>query len=233
LARFALIHGGWHGPWVWDKITPLLIAHGHEVVTPEIRVDEPGTWVEDGEKLDAELRDRIAETVLVGHSSGGRWAALVAAKRTPKLVVYIAPATPLAKIPEGMPDRVKPGVDEAVAYDDQDRDYLPEEAAVGWFYGRLDEETARWAAARLLHDTDRGSDFPLESVPDVPSAYIYGTEDEIFTSEGMEWSARHIFGVEPIAIPTGHTPQLEAPELVANLLCELAESRRGLGLSGP
>jgi len=39
----------------------------------------------------------------------------------------------------------------------------------------------------------------------------------------MEWSARHIFGVEPIAIPTGHTPQLEAPELLVILLCELAE----------
>jgi len=94
---------------------------------------------------------------------------------------------------------------------------------VDWFYGRIDKETARWAAAQLLHDTVRGSEFPLQSVPDVPSAYIYGTEDEIFTSESMDWSARNIFGVEPIAIPTGHTPQLEAPELLVDLLCELAE----------
>lgn len=201
----------------------MLTARGHEVVTPEIRVDEPGTWVEDGERLEAELRDGIEDTVLVGHSSGGRWAAMVAAKHTPKLLIYIAPATPLAKIPEGMPDRVKPTVDEVVVYDDQDRDYLPLEAAVNWFYGRIDKETARWAAAQLLHDTDRGSEFPLESVPDVPSAYIYGTEDEVFTSESMDWSARNIFGVEPIAIPTGHTPQLEAPELLVDLLCELAE----------
>ena len=231
MALFALIHGGWHGPWVWDKVAPLLTARGHEVVTPEIRVDEPGTWVEDGEKLEAELRDGIEDTVLVGHSAGGRWAAMVAAKHTPKLLIYIAPATPLAKIPEGMPDRVKPTVDEVVAYDDQDRDYLPLEAAVNWFYGRIGKETARWAAAQLLHDTDRGSEFPLESVPDVPSAYIYGTEDEIFTSESMDWSARNIFGVEPIAIPTGHTPQLEAPELLANLLCELAEQSLTAGRS--
>jgi pimeloyl-ACP methyl ester carboxylesterase len=224
VARFALIHGGWHGPWVWDKVTPLLTARSHEVITPEIRVDEPGTWAEDGAQLEAELRDRIAETVLVGHSSGGRWAALVAAKHTPKLVIYIAPATPLAKPPEAMPTRVRPEVDDFVRYDDQDRDYMEFEDAVRWFYGRVDEETARWAAARLLHDTDRGNDFPLESVPDVPSAYIYGTEDEIFTTESMEWSAREIFGVEPIAIPTGHTPQLEAPELLADLLSELAES---------
>jgi pimeloyl-ACP methyl ester carboxylesterase len=223
LALFALIHGGWHGPWVWDKVTPLLTARGHEVVTPTIAVDEPGTWAADGEALEAELRDRIAETVLVGHSAGGRWAALVAAKSRPKLVIYVAPSNPVAEPTEGMPERMKPEIDEIVKYDDQDRDYMDVEDAVKWFYGRLDEETARWAAARLLHDTDRGDDFPLEGPPDVPSAYIYGTEDEVFTSEGMEWSARHIFGVEPIAIPTGHTPQLEAPELLANLLCEHAE----------
>jgi pimeloyl-ACP methyl ester carboxylesterase len=121
-----------------------------------------------------------------------------------------------------MPERTKPEIEDVVKYDDLDRDYMEVDDAVKWFYGRIDEETARWAAARLLHDTDRG-DFPLEAPPDVHSAYIYGTEDEIFTSEAMEWTARHIFGVEPIAIPTGHTPQLEAPELLANLLCELAE----------
>jgi pimeloyl-ACP methyl ester carboxylesterase len=210
---------------VWDKVTPLLTARGHDVVTPRIAVDEPGTWAADGEALAAELREGIAETVLVGHSSGGRWAALVAAKHRPKLVIYVAPANPVAKQPDGIPARVRPEIEDVVAYDDQDRDYLPVEGAVTWFYGRIDEETARWAAARLLHDTDRG-DFPLAAAPDVPSAYIYGTEDEVFTSEGMEWSARNIFGVEPVAMPTGHTPQLEAPELLVNLLCELADESR-------
>ena len=185
-------------------------------------MDEPGTWAADGEALEAELRERIAETILVGHSAGGRWAALVAARRKPRLVIYIAPANPVAESPEGMPERTKPEIDDVVKYDDQNRDYLDVEGAVEWFYGRVDEETARWAAARLLHDTDRG-DFPLQAPPEVPSAYIYGTEDEVFTTESMEWSARHIFGVEPIAIPTGHSPQLEAPELLTNLLCELAE----------
>jgi pimeloyl-ACP methyl ester carboxylesterase len=200
----------------------VLTARGHEVATPKIAVDEPGTWAADGEALEAELRDRIDETVLVGRSAGGRWAALVAAKSRPKLVIYIAPSNPVAEPPEGMPERTKPEIEDVVKYDDLDRDYMEVDDAVKWFYGRIDEETARWAAARLLHDTDRG-DFPLEAPPDVHSAYIYGTEDEIFTSEAMEWTARHIFGVEPIAIPTGHTPQLEAPELLANLLCELAE----------
>ena len=78
-------------------------------------------------------------------------------------MIYVAPANPVAKSPEGMPERVKSEIEDVVRYDDQDRDYLEVEDAVRWFYGRIDEETAPVAAAaNLLHDTDRG-DFPLEA----------------------------------------------------------------------
>ncbi len=30
------IHGGWHGSWVWTKLTPLLIAQGFRVHTPTL-----------------------------------------------------------------------------------------------------------------------------------------------------------------------------------------------------
>ncbi len=33
-ATFVLIHGAWHGGWCWKKVTPLLIAAGHDVYTP-------------------------------------------------------------------------------------------------------------------------------------------------------------------------------------------------------
>ncbi|MDX6369340.1 MAG: hypothetical protein QOG93_842 [Gaiellaceae bacterium] len=42
---------------------------------------------------------------------------------------------------------------------------------------------------------------------------------------GMLWSAKHVFGVNPIAIETGHTPQLETPKELADLLEELAAGR--------
>jgi pimeloyl-ACP methyl ester carboxylesterase len=58
--------------------------------------------------------------------------------------------------------------------------------------------------------------------PPVPSAFVYARHDEVFTTEGMVWAARQVFGVEPIEIETGHTPQLEAPNDLADLLERLA-----------
>lgn len=31
---FVLLHGAWHGGWVWQHVTPLLRAAGHEVHSP-------------------------------------------------------------------------------------------------------------------------------------------------------------------------------------------------------
>jgi hypothetical protein len=36
VATFALVHGAWHGPWSWERVTGLLGEHGHEVVVPDL-----------------------------------------------------------------------------------------------------------------------------------------------------------------------------------------------------
>jgi pimeloyl-ACP methyl ester carboxylesterase len=30
------VHGAWHGAWCWQKLIPLLEAHGHRVVAPDL-----------------------------------------------------------------------------------------------------------------------------------------------------------------------------------------------------
>jgi pimeloyl-ACP methyl ester carboxylesterase len=62
------------------------------------------------------------------------------------------------------------------------------------------------------------SPYPLEAPPSLPSLYIYTTEDETFTPEFRRWTARHIFGVEPIEMAGGHFPMLEKPSELADLL---------------
>jgi hypothetical protein len=34
MTTFVLVHGGWHGGWCWRRVTPLLLAQGHDVHTP-------------------------------------------------------------------------------------------------------------------------------------------------------------------------------------------------------
>jgi hypothetical protein len=31
---FVLVHGAWHGAWCWQRVVPLLEAHGHRVEAP-------------------------------------------------------------------------------------------------------------------------------------------------------------------------------------------------------
>ena len=31
-----LVHGAWHGGWVWQRLRPLLEAHGHRVAAPTL-----------------------------------------------------------------------------------------------------------------------------------------------------------------------------------------------------
>jgi pimeloyl-ACP methyl ester carboxylesterase len=87
-------------------------------------------------------------------------------------------------------------------------------------YPRLPAELAEAAAAQLRYQADPGR-FPLAGPPDVPSAYIYATDDEIFTPESRRWAAEKVFGLEPIERVGGHFPMLELAEALADLLCDL------------
>jgi hypothetical protein len=52
---FVLVHGSWHGPWVWEHVGAVLRDRGHEVVAPALPTDELGTTWQDyaDEILDA------------------------------------------------------------------------------------------------------------------------------------------------------------------------------------
>ena len=75
-----LVHGGWHGGWVWDDVAAHLRARGHTVFAPSLTglaershliasVDGPDTHVEDIVRI-IEF-NRLDDVILVGHSYGG------------------------------------------------------------------------------------------------------------------------------------------------------------------
>jgi pimeloyl-ACP methyl ester carboxylesterase len=222
VARFVLVHGSWHGAWVWDPVGDELRGRGHEAVAPELPIDDvKATWQNYADHVIEAVGGCAGETVVVGHSAGAIPVAIAASQAAPRLTVYLTPSNPARELPPGRPERFKPEIDAVIKYDDQGRDYLDAEDAVSLFYPRLDQSTAQWAASRLRPQADTG-DVPLDRPPPVASVFVYALHDEVFTTEGMVWSAKHVFGVNPIAIDTGHTPQLEAPKELADLLEKLA-----------
>lgn len=75
---YVLIAGAWHGAWCWDKVTPLLEAQGHRVLTPELpgtgrdRTDPASVTLETWARFVADVIAGEPQTVtLVGHSRGG------------------------------------------------------------------------------------------------------------------------------------------------------------------
>jgi pimeloyl-ACP methyl ester carboxylesterase len=80
MATFVLVHGGWHGGWCWQKVTPFLEAAGHQVYAPTLTgLAERASELSPEVGLDTHIQDIVGllvdqdlqEVVLVGHSYGG------------------------------------------------------------------------------------------------------------------------------------------------------------------
>lgn len=80
MATYVLVHGAWHGGWCWQRVTPDLIAQGHEVFTPCLTgVGESAHLASPSIGVETHIKDIIGliekndleQVILVGHSYGG------------------------------------------------------------------------------------------------------------------------------------------------------------------
>jgi len=96
MSTFVLVHGAWHGGWVWDKVATLLRQRGHVVHAPDL----PGHGSDKtpvGRVTLQVYADRVCEVMdscpepafLVGHSMGGV-AISQAAEQRPDRVAALA-----------------------------------------------------------------------------------------------------------------------------------------------
>src|SRR3954471_5708155 len=97
---FLLVHGAWHGGWCWRKLTPLLRAAGHQVLTPTLTgLGDRAHLLSAEVDLTTHIQDVSAvleyedlrDVVLVGHSYAGMVIAGVAEKARARLeqLVYL------------------------------------------------------------------------------------------------------------------------------------------------
>ena len=89
MTTFALVHGGWHGAWCWDLLTPLLEEAGHGVVTMDLPAGDGSATFDTYADVVCAAIDGCDDVVLVGHAMNGSAAALVAARRPVRHVVYL------------------------------------------------------------------------------------------------------------------------------------------------
>ena len=81
MSTFVLLHGAWHGGWVWQRVAPGLRAAGHDVLAPTLTgVSDRAHLLHPQVGLSTHVQDVVAlleahdarDVVLAGHSYAGQ-----------------------------------------------------------------------------------------------------------------------------------------------------------------
>jgi pimeloyl-ACP methyl ester carboxylesterase len=232
-ATVVLVHGAWHGAWCWEKVVALLDDAG----VRSIAVDLPGHGANREPLSDlsgdaAALRgvlDGIDRAVVCGHSYGGAVVSEGAAEHPAvEHLVFLtafplAPGESLTSAAAGAvaPDDGRSDLGPAMRFHD-DAMTLDPELAVTALYADCPDGDAVDAAARLGPEKrfDQGNVATRAAWQLTPSTYVVCTEDRAVTPALQRALARRC--TTSVEWPTSHSPFLSRPELVADLLVELA-----------
>ena len=224
MATFCLIHGAWHEPSCWDELTPRLKERGNQVVVPDLPLQDPEAGFDQRIRPALEAVDGVdGPLVIVGHSQGTAYSALVAAAKPDALLVHLCPRLGGFEPPPGAPEMFRQGI----PFPETRPDGLSiwdEEIAIRALYGRVPSPRAGMLAGRLRPMAMPEEEYPLDGPPGNRAVLIYAAEDELFEPAWERFMASEVLGVEPIEIPGGHFPMAEDPEALAEILDRVARA---------
>jgi pimeloyl-ACP methyl ester carboxylesterase len=227
MSLFCLVHGAFLGAWCWDLLIPELEARGHEAVAMDLPLEDPDAGaVRYAEEVLQALQGAGDDVVLVGHSMSGLFIPIVANQRAVRKLVYLAAGIP--KVGTSVVDRVLHG-NESDMFNPAhlNKDPSKDEAvAIEILFHDCKPEVAHWAISKLRHQASRvvfAEISPIQAMPDIESAYIVCTEDRTVDPAWSKRTARELLGVEAIALPSGHCPQISRPVHLAEVLTSLTK----------
>lgn len=226
MATFVLLHGAYQGGWIWQRVTPYLLAAGHRVHAPTLdgcaerrHALRPGIDTESQAAEVAEMLffEDLRDIVLVGTSCGGMVAARVA-ETTRDRIGRLVFADALALFDgETVADHVKRpnAVTTALATGPS-----PEDAANRMF-ASLDDATRAWALARYTPHPVAAMAAPVR----LPSfwrqdwnASVIWCRQSANPPLAHQKRAAETLHARWHELDTGHYPMLTEPEALAALI---------------
>jgi pimeloyl-ACP methyl ester carboxylesterase len=217
-----LVHGAFHDGWCWDLVRQQL----DERDVANRALDLPFTGLAGDADAVAQLLDEIdGPVVLMGHSYGGMVISRAASGREDVAhLVYLCAvqvgedvdlATALATSDELM---------SAIAHGDDGAMSVDPAVAPAVFYHDCDDELTATAVSHLrgmgLGVVQEETDPPPAAWKQIESTYVVCTDDRTIAPDSqrkMATNAQHV-----VEWDTSHSPMLSRPELVADLLAQLA-----------
>jgi pimeloyl-ACP methyl ester carboxylesterase len=237
MATYVLVHGGGHGGWCWQRVTPILRGAGHDVHTPTLTgVGERAHLLATDTDLDTHITDVTAllrceglhDVILVGHSYGGMVITGVADRalgRVGQLVYLDAPrprdGEALADLARGamaalrQAGRVVDGVELVL---------FPGDGPLG-YYGVTDPDDVAWMRPRLTPHPWKSFAQPLRlvnqaAVDALPRTNLNCTPTMSARDEPVR---RRALDADRVwEIDTGHDLMVTEPQAVAEMLLRLA-----------
>ncbi len=229
-----MIHGAWHGGWCFDALRPLLGSAGHRLIAPTLPGMGSGDatlagWADFAADL---AREQAAPVILCGHSRGGIVIS-EAAERAPEAIAALVYITAFL-LPSGrsfveevgahprdpaFQNALRPTPDGAALMIDP-------EGSKPILFNRTAPDLADAVAARLVAEPLAPATTRLrlsaERYGRVPRVYIECGDDQAIPPA----HARSMQAREPcervMTIDSDHSPFLSSPEIMANMLCDIA-----------
>jgi pimeloyl-ACP methyl ester carboxylesterase len=223
VTTFVLVHGAWHGPWAWDRLTPLLHQAGARTLTPALTL-------EGDLGLHAHVHEIVAaldtpahgdglmdDVVLVGHSYAGL-VVRQAADLRPYLVDHVVlvdgwaggdGAAMFDLAPESFVTAIRSAAQTSA-------DGLSVPAPAPALFGITDADDARWLTRRLRPQPLRTFTETTRltgAVDRIPGTGVYCRPQ----SYPFDRFAKEI-GYRPLALDGPHDVMLSDPEPLARLL---------------
>jgi pimeloyl-ACP methyl ester carboxylesterase len=225
-----LVHGSWHGPWCWEKLTPELdrLAIRHATVSlPSVGDAQPlGTVADDAAAVEKAAGAIAGDVIVVAHSYAGVPATEARYGANVKHLVYLGAFMPDAG--QSLVDLLPPGPlpPFVVGHEDGTTSVAPE-LAIATFYADVDPATAAWAVKHLRRHNGVNNVMPVTRAAwrELASTYILLTED--FACPTIVQRAVVKQAGEARELKGSHSPFLAQPATLAAMLAEIATSRAG------
>ncbi|MEQ7126770.1 alpha/beta hydrolase [Actinopolymorpha sp. B11F2] len=227
MATFVLIHGAGDTGWYWHLLEPELRARGHDVVAPDLPIDDDAAGLEEYADAVVAAVEGRRDLVVVAQSAGGFTAPLVADRLPVEVLVLVAAMIPAP----GEPPRdwwdntgCGPAVREQAA---RDAGRTGHEDPFVSFYHDVPRRLAEEALSRERRQSTTPGDapWPLDAWPDVPTRFVLCTEDRFFPPEFLRRHAAQRLGITPDEIAAGHCVALSRPKELADMLASYVAPR--------
>lgn len=238
MATFVLVHGGGHGGWCFNKLSPLLREAGHLVYAPSLTgcgdrkhllSQEVGLSTHATDIANLLEYEDLTEVILLGHSYGGMvitGAADLAPERIGKLV-YLDAAHP--QNGESLADVAKPMMQMAHSmmrvHEGVELVLWPDQLGPVGYFGVTDEDDIAWMKTKLTPHPWKCFSEKLQLRDEVAVGRI--GRFNINCTQALAHSepdsrARQLDGERNYEIDTGHDLMITEPRAVADMLLEIA-----------